>query len=79
MQFAIAPALYPSMTLDVDKAFTTIGPVMRVEAAFLAHPKLNVKSMPELIALAKAKPSEISYGSVGIGSTHHSAAIQGGN
>ena len=70
VQFAITPALYPSMTLDVDKAFTTIGPVMRVEAAFLAHPKLNVKSIPELVALAKSKPGQLSYGSVGIGSTH---------
>jgi tripartite-type tricarboxylate transporter receptor subunit TctC len=82
VQFAITPALYPSMTLDVDKAFTTIGPVMRVEAAFLAHPKLNVSNIPELVALAKSKPGQISYGSVGIGSTHQLAVelmkIRGG-
>jgi tripartite-type tricarboxylate transporter receptor subunit TctC len=70
IQFAVAPALYPKLPFDVEKSFATVGPVMRVEIVLLANPKLGVNTVPELVALAKSKPSQINYGSVGVGSTH---------
>jgi tripartite-type tricarboxylate transporter receptor subunit TctC len=39
----------------------------------VAHPKTGIKSMPDLIAQAKARPGSISYGSPGIGTPHHMA------
>jgi tripartite-type tricarboxylate transporter receptor subunit TctC len=70
IQFAVAPALYSKLPYDVDKGFTTVGPMARVELVLMANPSLNVSSVKELIDLAKSKKREISYGSTGVGSTH---------
>lgn len=72
VQFAILPALN-ILPADAEKAFSVVGPVMRVEVALLVNPKLGVNTVPELLALAKSKPGQISFGSVGVGSTHHLA------
>jgi len=39
----------------------------------VAHPKLGIKSVRELIALAKSKPGDVTYGSPGVGTPHHMA------
>lgn len=70
IQFAVAPVLYSKLPYDTEKSFVTVGPMARVELALTAYPGLGVKTVQELVALAKSKKQNISYGSTGIGSTH---------
>mgnify|MGYP000322977373 CR=1 FL=1 len=68
---AINASLYPSLPFDPVKDFTPLTMVSTSPSMLVAHPKLPVKNVAELIALAKAKPGVLTYGSSGIGSTHH--------
>lgn len=74
---AMAYAVNPSLFADVGYAFDQFTPVSIVTEGPLilaVHPSLNVKSVKELIALAKTEPGKINYGSGGNGSSLHLAA-----
>jgi tripartite-type tricarboxylate transporter receptor subunit TctC len=49
--------------------FTPVTQLARLQFLLVVHPSLPVKSVPELVALAKAKPGALNYGSAGLGST----------
>jgi tripartite-type tricarboxylate transporter receptor subunit TctC len=70
---AINPALYRKIPYDPVKDFVPITQVAEVPNIVSAYPGLGVHSIKELIALAKAKPGTLSYGSAGIGSSQHLA------
>jgi tripartite-type tricarboxylate transporter receptor subunit TctC len=59
------------MPFDPLKDFKAVSQTMSVPMAIAVHPSLPVTSLKELIALAKAKPGELSYGTPGVGTTHH--------
>jgi tripartite-type tricarboxylate transporter receptor subunit TctC len=59
---------------DPVKDFSPIILVASAPNILVVHPSLPVKSVKELIALAKAKPGQLSYGSGGAGSSNHLAA-----
>jgi tripartite-type tricarboxylate transporter receptor subunit TctC len=63
--------LYRKLPYDALKDFTGITPIARLVGALVVHPSMPVRTMPELIALAKARPGEISYGSAGVGAFQH--------
>jgi tripartite-type tricarboxylate transporter receptor subunit TctC len=63
--------LYKSMPFDPDKAFAPISLVADMPMLVVVHPKTNVKTLPELIAAARANPGKLSFGSAGIGTTGH--------
>lgn len=63
--------LYSKLSYDPVKDFTAIGTVAITPNCFAVHPSVPVKSMRELIALAKARPGEISYASPGSGTPVH--------
>ena len=65
--------LYSRMPYDPVKDFQPVTLATTTPAILLAHPSLPVKSIKDLIALARAQPSAVSYGSVGIGSPMHFA------
>jgi tripartite-type tricarboxylate transporter receptor subunit TctC len=71
--FTINPTLYGKGKLpyDEDKDFAPITGIVRINQALLGHPSLPAKTVSELIALAKAKPGELTYGTAGIGSAPH--------
>jgi tripartite-type tricarboxylate transporter receptor subunit TctC len=70
-QTAINPALYAKLPYDPIKDFAPVS-IMGTSAQFLAaHPSVPVNTLTGLIAFAKARPGELSYGSGGIGSLHH--------
>ena len=69
----INPALYPSVPYDVAKSFAPVTLIAWTPLIFVVHPSLPVRSVPELVALAKAKPAQIYYGSAGSGSVLHLA------
>jgi tripartite-type tricarboxylate transporter receptor subunit TctC len=65
--------LYPKITYDTIKDFTPVTLAVSAPLLLVAHPSLNVKNVRELIAVAKAKPGQISYASGGSGSSQHLA------
>jgi tripartite-type tricarboxylate transporter receptor subunit TctC len=66
-----APALYPDLPYDPRKDLAPISRVASQPFVYVVTPSLGVNSMRELIALAKAKPGEIRYGSGGAGGASH--------
>ncbi|MFL6833229.1 MAG: Bug family tripartite tricarboxylate transporter substrate binding protein [Xanthobacteraceae bacterium] len=71
--FTINPTLYGKGKLpyDEEKDFTPVTGIVRINQALLGHPSLPANNVRELIALAKKKPGELTYGTAGIGSAPH--------
>ena len=69
--FVINPSLYSSKLAYDVKDFAPITGLVRINQALLAHPSLPANSVGELIARAKRKPGQITYGTSGIGSAGH--------
>ncbi len=68
---AINPSIYKTLPFDVLRDFTPITQAINQPALLVVHPSLPVKSVKELIALAKAKPDELAYASSGRGAASH--------
>jgi tripartite-type tricarboxylate transporter receptor subunit TctC len=68
---AINVGVYPKMTYDPVKDFTPIVRTVDVNYVLVVHPALPAKTLPELIAYAKANPGKVAYGSAGSGSLPH--------
>jgi tripartite-type tricarboxylate transporter receptor subunit TctC len=66
-------ALYKNLPFDPTKAFAPVALVAQVPIVLMVHPSVAAKDVKELIALAKAKPGTINFGSSGNGSTNHLA------
>ncbi len=73
--FAINQHLYPSMGFDPTKAFAPIGILVDLPFTIFANPQLPVKSLRDIIALAKEKPGSLNYASSGIGSPMHLGGV----
>ena len=65
--------LYKHLDYDPVKDFATISPFVAFTIIVAASAKLPVHSLQELIAYAKARPGQLNYGSVGVGSSQHLA------
>jgi tripartite-type tricarboxylate transporter receptor subunit TctC len=66
-------AISPGQSTDLVKELTPIAVVATVPSILVVHPSLGVSNVRELIALAKAKPDQLFFGSVGVGSPPHLA------
>ena len=73
-EIAINPNVNPKIGYDVRKDFALIGPVAYAPITVVVHPAVPAKSVQELIALARAKPKSLNYGSAGTGSGSHMGA-----
>jgi tripartite-type tricarboxylate transporter receptor subunit TctC len=71
--FVIAPLMYQKLTYDAAKDFTGIALLASSPLLLTAHPSVPANTAPELLALAKAKPGTLMYGSPGNGSVPHLA------
>ncbi len=71
--FAINPNVYAKLPFDVIADFTPVSLFVTVPELLVVHPSLPVKSVKELVALAKARPRQLNYGSSGTGGTPHLA------
>ncbi len=69
--FGINPGLFPNLPYDVTRDFTLISNVVMTPQTLVVPGNSDVKSVKELVALAKAKPGALNYGSLGSGSTSH--------
>jgi len=65
---AINPHLYKSLPYDPLKDFAPVILVARIPMVLVVHPSLPAKTARDLIALAKAKPDQLSYATQGVGS-----------
>ena len=66
-------SLYSKMPYDLQKDLASVVLIGSAPLIMLVHPSLPVKSVKDLIALAKARPDELNYASAGIGSPTHIA------
>lgn len=65
--------LYKGLKFDVQKSFEPIANVMNAPAVLAVSPKLPVRDVPSLIALAKQRPGSLTFGSSGAGGSQHLA------
>ena len=65
------PSLNKKVPYDPIKDFAPVAPVAIGTMAFVVPPSLNVKTIPEFVALAKKEPGKLNYGSPGNGTPHH--------
>src|SRR5438552_6487073 len=68
---AYNPSIYPNLSYDTVKDFVEIVPLAGQPNVLIVAPSLGVKSVAELIALAKQKPGQLNFGSAGTGSGTH--------
>jgi tripartite-type tricarboxylate transporter receptor subunit TctC len=68
---AINPGLYPKLPFDLKRDLTPITLIATVPNILCIHPSLPVKSVRELIALAKARPGQLNFASSSSGSSNH--------
>jgi len=74
--FAMSSALYSKLPFDPIKDFAPASQLVVSTSLMVTAPSLGVKSVKELIALAKQKPGQLSFGSSGVGSGTHLNAEQ---
>jgi tripartite-type tricarboxylate transporter receptor subunit TctC len=70
----INPSLYEKLPFDPLKDFAPISQVFIAANLLAVPPELPVKTVAELVALAKAEPGKLSYGHAGVGTSQHLAA-----
>ena len=70
----INPLLYKKLAYDPHTDFAPVSLVARSPLFMAVHPSVKANTFDEFIALAKAKPGTLNYGSSGIGSSHHLTA-----
>src|SRR5258708_14948376 len=63
--------LYKDLPYDVLNDLAGVAPLVSLPNVLIVPPSLGVKTVAELIALAKAKPGEFNYGTAGVGSAAH--------
>ncbi len=71
---AVNESLFKNFKYRVADHFEPVALLAQTSLVLLVHPTLNVKSVPDLIALAKAKPDDVLYASAGKGTATHLAA-----
>lgn len=67
------PSIYKKLTYDPPKDFRMLAVMTVVPIVIVAGPKLDVRSLKELVERAKAEPGKLVFGSAGIGGTTHLA------
>jgi len=73
--FAINPALYKKLSFDPIRDFTPIVLTASAPNVLVVHPSTSARSVKDLIALARAKPGQLLYGSAGVGAPSHLAGV----
>jgi tripartite-type tricarboxylate transporter receptor subunit TctC len=69
--FLLSTLLLPNLPFDVQKDFEPVTMIARGPMVLCAHPSRPWRTLPDLVAAAKAKPGAITYGTTGLGSNGH--------
>ena len=70
---AMSKSVYSRLGYDIERDFTPITIVSEVSNVMAVHPSLPVRTVKDVIALARSKPGQITYGTSGVGSPEHFA------
>ncbi|HVK32723.1 MAG TPA: tripartite tricarboxylate transporter substrate binding protein [Burkholderiaceae bacterium] len=70
---AVNPYIFDKLPYDPVKDFRPVTLLAKVPSLYLVHPDVPAKNLKEFVALAKAKPGRLNYGSAGNGSAGHLA------
>jgi tripartite-type tricarboxylate transporter receptor subunit TctC len=70
----ISPSLYDKLAYDPVRDFVPISQVFVSANLLVIHPDVPAKTLPELVALARAVPGKLTYGHAGVGTSQHLAA-----
>ncbi|MGZ8154705.1 MAG: Bug family tripartite tricarboxylate transporter substrate binding protein [Burkholderiales bacterium] len=70
----INPHVYKSLPYDVQRDLAPVMQTITNTMALVVHPRLPARTPKELVALAKARPGQLMYGSNGVGNVNHLAA-----
>ncbi len=70
----VNPVLYASLPYDTLKDFSGVAPLAGLPSVLVVSPLLGVRSVKDLVAMAKAKPGQLNYASSGIGSSQQFGA-----
>jgi len=73
--YSINPSLYASLPFDPQKDLVPVSLLAEAPFLLVVHPSVPAKSVKDLIALARAKPEMLTYGSGGNGSSGHLAGV----
>jgi tripartite-type tricarboxylate transporter receptor subunit TctC len=73
---AISPAIYPKLTFDPAKDFAPVTMVAYSPHILCVHPSVPVKTVKELVALAKSRPGKLNYAAASLGGAPHLAGIE---
>ncbi len=68
---AINPSMYAKLLYDTSQGFTNVTQMVELTNFLVANPSVPASNLKELIALAKAKPGTLTYGSAGVGQSNH--------
>jgi len=68
---AINPSLYPKLSYDIQRDFVPISLLASAPLVLVAHPGTSIRSVGDIVALAKARPGELNYASSGNGTGSH--------
>ncbi|MBY0270078.1 MAG: tripartite tricarboxylate transporter substrate binding protein [Burkholderiales bacterium] len=71
--YAVTPSLYPKMSYDAAKDLAPVAQVAAAPFILVVHPTLPVKTVKELIALARSRPGQLNYASASTGGMPHLA------
>lgn len=69
--FAINPSVSSKLPYDAERDFTFVAIIATSPSLLVTHPGLKVRTLPDLLALAKKSPGKIKAGSAGVGSSSH--------
>ena len=70
----VAPTLYPKLPFDAIRDFAAVVELASIPQLLSVHPSIPVRSFKEFLALARAKPDALNFGTGGQGSASHMAA-----
>jgi tripartite-type tricarboxylate transporter receptor subunit TctC len=68
---SINPGIYPKLPYDPEKDFVPISMTTAYPYVLVVNPSLGVKTVAELVALARSKPGQLNYGTAGVGASNH--------
>jgi len=71
--FTMNPAVYPNLPFDTEKDFAPVTTILWQPYLLSVHPVLPVTTVKQLVALARARPGALDYGSGGVGNATHIA------
>lgn len=74
LPLVVNPSLYRKLPFDVVKDFAPVSLIASAPFVLVVHPSVPVKSVKELVALARSQPGTLNYSSAGIGTNLHVAA-----